>query len=98
MRLSGLQKYILIQTYKKGPKLRRSFFESFYKKPKDQEVKTITVSIERLIAKGLLKGYGYKTAEKLFIQSVSLTPKGRNQAKQLYRDGQLLPLKSKKCK
>ena len=93
MRFSDLQKYILIKTFKNGPKISRSVFEKFYKKPGDQEVKIITVSIERLIAKGMVKGYGYKTAEKLFIQKVSLTPKGKKIAQKIAMDLQRLPLR-----
>jgi hypothetical protein len=86
----------LKQVYISGPQSPRSAFAAFYKQPREKEIKIITRSLERLIAKGLLIGYGYKTAEKLFIQRVSLTPKGRRLAKQIAREQQRLPLPARK--
>lgn len=96
MRLSDLQKYILKQVYIRGPQTPRSAFELFYKKSGEDDVKVITRSIDRLILKGLAIGYGHKTAEKLFIERVSLTPKGRKFARAIAKDQQRLPLKLKK--
>lgn len=103
MYLSALQRYILKQTYINGPQCSRSFFNKFYprttsgagrgKKSREQEIKIITVSLERLIAKGLIRGYGYKTATKLFLDKVSLMPAGRKVIKKLLDDQQRLPLK-----
>lgn len=92
MHLSDLQKYVLKQVYISGPQCPRSAFAAFYKQPREKEIKIITRSLERLIAKGLIVGFGYKTAEKLFLQKVSLTPKGRRMAKQIAREQQRLPL------
>ena len=91
MHLSKLQKYILKQAFAQGPRCPRAVFESFYDNVGEQEIKVITVSIERLILKGFLKGYGYKTAEKLFIEYVTLTPAGRKEARRLFDDEQKLP-------
>src|SRR3989338_1556836 len=91
MLLSDLQKYIVTQVYARGPKCGRSVFESFYKNAGEQENKIITVSLERLITKGFIKAYGYKTAEKFFIREVSLTPRGRRRAHQLREDAERLP-------
>jgi len=96
MNLSDLQKYILKQVFIQGPQTPRSAFEAFYKKTDEESVKVITRSIERLILKGLLIGYGHKTAEKLFIERVSLTPKGRKLGKAIAKDQQRLPLKLKR--
>ena len=98
MRLSDLQRYILKQIFVNGPKTHRGVFMKFYKKKTDDEVKIITRSLERLITKGLLIGYGHKTAEKLFIEKVSLTPTARRIAKKLVHDQQQLPLKIAKRK
>ncbi|MBI4090497.1 MAG: hypothetical protein HY422_00565 [Candidatus Komeilibacteria bacterium] len=93
MHLSDLQTYILKQVYSNGPQCSRSAFETFYKKIGEEDVKVITRSIERLILKGLIIGYGHKTAQKLFIERVSLTPKGRKLAKAIAKDQQRLPFK-----
>ena len=82
MRLSTLQKYILLQCYLENKRLNRNKLVDFYgkqkKKPKvDDQVSIITKSIDRLIEKGLLIGYGSKTAEKLFIKEIKLTRLGR---------------------
>ncbi|MBU2576064.1 hypothetical protein KKF64_03205, partial [Patescibacteria group bacterium] len=56
--------------------------------------KIITQSIERLIDRGLLVGYGMKTKEKLFITKIRLTSKGRSTAREMRRARQKkLPLK-----
>lgn len=91
MRLSDLQKYILKQVYLSGPKCPRAQFLKFYREPEEEEVKIVTKSIERLIAKGMLIGYGHKTAEKYFIESVSLTPQGGKRARTIVRDQPKLP-------
>ncbi len=93
MQLSDLQRYILKQTFIHGPRCDRSVFDAFYRKNrKDEHIKIITRSIERLIAKGELIAHGHKTAEKFFIQTVQLTPKGRRVASQVVRQQQRLPL------
>lgn len=96
MRLSDLQRYILKQTYVHGPHCARSVFIAYYAKPTENEVKIITKSLERLITKGLLTGYGHKTAEKWFTEDVSFTPAGRRIAKAIIAQQQRLPLKLQK--
>ena len=96
MHLSDLQRFILKQTYIHGPQCPRLEFVKFYTEPTEEEIKIITRSLERLIAKGLLVGFGHKTAEKLFIQRASLTPKGKRIAKQITRDQQRLPFKNRR--
>lgn len=59
----------------------RSFFEDFYVFQKSKvkiinKEKIITQSLERLISRGLLIGYGRRTAFKWFITHLRLTKKG----------------------
>ena len=93
MHLSDLQKYILKQVFIRGPRSGREIFLKFYERVGEAEVKIITKSLERLIMKGLAVGFGHKTAEKFFIERVSLTPKGRKFGRKIAQDQQQLPLK-----
>lgn len=102
MRLSKLQKYILLQCYYcKGKKMKREGLVGFYKKSKravkkELRAKIITKSIERLINKELMVGYGVRTPYKWFIKEIKLTKKGIKQAKQLLGEQQILPFKHHK--
>jgi hypothetical protein len=99
MRLSSLQKFVLIQSIQS----RRSFvprhdFRLFYAKltnpPKlEDQQNSITKSLERMIDKGLLIGFGRRTPEKWFIDTIKLTPLGRRIAKTLDGEQQRLPLR-----
>ncbi|MFA5126582.1 MAG: hypothetical protein WC465_01095 [Patescibacteria group bacterium] len=88
MNLSKLQKYILRQSLEsQRVKTSRQAFDNFYqrvKKPPAVELRTniITKSLERLIERGLLIGYGTKTQHKLFINQVKLTARGKKFARQ----------------
>ncbi|MBT5338374.1 hypothetical protein HN858_00505 [Candidatus Falkowbacteria bacterium] len=98
MRLSVLQKHILSRCYNsRRAKIDRNVFLSFYQKQgrakKELQVKVITGSIESLIDKELMIGYGVRTSHKWFIKQVSLTNKGKKQAKKLI--GEQLSLKLK---
>ena len=95
MRHSALQKFILKLVYARGPRCTRTLFLAFYKQPTDADVKIITRSIERLIEKGLLIGFGHKTAEKWFTETVTLTPTGRAAAKSLFGKQQRLPFRKR---
>lgn len=102
MKLSTLQKYILKQCIQSNDKIiSKSVLEKFYGgksnnyKPKDV-INIITKSVERLIKKELVIGYGWKTSHKWFIKEVKLTPKGIKVAKNLFGVQQKLPLKSKR--
>ncbi|MCR4280629.1 MAG: hypothetical protein NUV82_04380 [Candidatus Komeilibacteria bacterium] len=85
--LSALQKYILLTALDQGrTKVNRGTFIGYYRKyPKHVKSpgKVLAVSVDRLIARGLLTGYGEKTRTKLFIREVRLTPLGRRLAKKL---------------
>ena len=58
-----------------------------------ERVKIITQSLERLIARGLMVGYGVRTSEKWFIKEIRLTAQGKKEAKRVLGEQQKLPLK-----
>lgn len=98
MRLSPLQKYILKKCYQGGGKINREGLKIFYQTQKkapaeDKRVKIITQSVERLIDREQLIGYGVRTPHKWFIKDIKLTSKGRKMAKKLLGEQQQLPLK-----
>ena len=85
MRLSDLQKYILKKVWNTN---------KIKKVPtKNLQIKIITKSIERLIDKGLMIGYGEKTQYKLFIKQVKLTSFGKKVTKKLFGEQIKLPFK-----
>ena len=98
-KISKLQKYILVSTYgNRAKKISRRGFEKFYKdqkkKPKKNDIKNIiTKSLERLIDKEMLIGYGRRTPHKWFIDEIQLTVKGRKTTKKLLGEQQKLPFK-----
>jgi hypothetical protein len=75
----------------------RRQFLVFYKgkkTPKESlRVKIISGSIESLIDKELMTGYGVRTPHKWFIKKVGLTSKGKSEVKRLM--GEQLELKLK---
>ena len=81
MKLSALQKFILIQSLLQGGKIERGVFRRFYgklaksAKEKYQE-SIITKSLEHLIDRELLVGYGKRTPHKWFLTHITLTKKG----------------------
>jgi hypothetical protein len=101
--LSGLQRYILLQCYDSENKLDRKVLLGFYgslKKKPDREimVNSITNSIERLIKKGLIVGFGEITKDKIFITKIRLTREGSLVAKKALGEQKRLPFKMKKSK
>jgi hypothetical protein len=71
-----------------GGKVDRKTFRQFYEKQESRaslkyEEGIITNSLERLINKELLIGYGRRTSHKWFITHVKLTNKGIKMAKQV---------------
>ncbi len=86
MKLSQLQKFILKQGLNYGrPKIPRKIFDKFYdnlKNPPKPKIRAniITRSLERLIDKGLIIGFGQKTQYKLFIEEIKLTNQGKKRA------------------
>lgn len=97
MMLSRLQKFILIKCYNsKSFRVNRIGFLAFYRDQgrakADMRTKIITSSIESLIDRELMTGYGVRTAHKWFIREVSLTDKGRRVARKLLGEQLRLPL------
>lgn len=117
MKLSGLQKYILLQCFDSKNKLDRKVLLDFYGSGKkksgsarlgeaqvearpsqDIMVNSITNSIERLIKKGLIVGFGEITREKVYINKIRLTQSGRILAKRSLGEQKRLPFKMTKSK
>ena len=102
MTLSKLQRYILRQAWESTkPKVNRRIFNDFYNAKKSAprlplRTKIITKSLERLIEKGLLIGYGTKTQHKLFITQVRLSPKGKKMTKKILGQQTTFPFSKKK--
>jgi len=102
--LSYIQQFILEECLEHGSTCSRRVIDENYKTSKskaqqDNFKKIITQSIERLIDRGLLVGYGMKTKEKLFITKIRLTPSGRKSVKEIRKARQKrLPLRRAKCK
>jgi len=100
MRLSGLQRFALVEGYtRRTAKLPRKAVHAYYRSmpthPENiQDV--VTKSLESLIDKGLLIGYGRRTPKKWFIDEIRLTPQGRRLARKLLGEQLSLPLKSRK--
>lgn len=101
MKLSPLQKYILISVWEnKKKKISREKFYLFYSKQKKApakniQIKIISRSLERLIDKGLLIGWGEKTQHKLYINQVGLTARAKKIAPGLLGRQESLPFKKK---
>jgi len=102
MKLSGLQKFILKKTLedtahkdRKNIVSRQRFYQFYQsqKKVPNKKVQAniITRSLERLIDRGLVIGYGEKTQYKLFINTIKLTPAGKKMTKQLFGRQASLP-------
>ncbi len=79
-------------------RIRKKTFLSFYDKQKEKpsekdRADTITKSVESLIDKGMMVGYGMRTPKKWYIEEARLMPKGRKLARKLLGEQQILPLK-----
>ena len=100
MRLSPLQKYILIECLNaKNCQINRVKLGKFYDKrkkgpKKELMTKIITQSLERLINRELMIGHGVRTPHKWFIREINLTVKGKKEAKRLL--GEQMKFKFKK--
>jgi len=101
MKLSDLQKYILRQAWPtKDKTVSKNVLAKFYSNqkappPVKDIINVITKSVERLIKKELVIGYGWRTPHKWFIRQVRLTPKGKKVAKSLFGIQQKLPFSSR---
>jgi len=102
MKLSALQKYILKQCLQAkdkiiSKKVLHDFYRQSVKPPKSKDIiNIITKSVERLIKKELIVGFGEETAQKWFINQVKLTAKGKKVARGLLGVQQKLPFKKNK--
>lgn len=98
MALSALQQYILREAYTwRGSNFPRQNLHRYYdrvkKKPSAEDMQnSMTKSLERLIDRGFMIGYGRRTPRKWFIETVKLTPPGRQLARRLLHDQPKLPL------
>lgn len=100
MRLSLLQKYILMECLTADEKILRGKFREYYlpsrqagknekNKPKlKDQADIVNKSINKLIDKGLLVGFGKRTAEKWFFTFVKLTPQGKRKAMEIFKSRQ----------
>lgn len=102
MRLSDLQKFILLECLNsKTGRISRIRLNHFYDKvenrPKiDLITKIITKSLERLVDKNLLVGFGERTMCKWFIKEIKITGLGRKIAKKLLGEQTQLPFRFRK--
>ncbi|MBU4360550.1 hypothetical protein L6278_02155 [Candidatus Parcubacteria bacterium] len=102
MRLSHLQKFILLQCLEsRTGKISRTRLNQFYNKSKklpkkELQTKIITKSMERLIEKELLVGFGQRTKYKWFIKEIKLTRQGKKEAKKLFGEQLKIKFKIKK--
>ncbi|MBI3622034.1 MAG: hypothetical protein HY208_07615 [Nitrospirae bacterium] len=89
MNLSNLQRYILLACDDaKGKRREHSGLEQFYESEKERPSEkdaqdSVTRSLERLIDKELLIGYGVRTSHKWYLKEIRLTPKGRKVVREL---------------
>ncbi|MEK7639932.1 MAG: hypothetical protein AAB424_02235 [Patescibacteria group bacterium] len=93
--LSPLQKFLLKECLDSAV-TKRSVLKKFYAKiakpPKvEDQQNSITKSLERLIDRGYMVGYGRRTPEKWFIESVRLTASGKRAGKSLLGKQQQIP-------
>lgn len=104
MHFSDLQKYILNEVWNtRKAKVNRNKLAKFYdsqpKAPdKNLQTKIITQSIERLLDKGLLVGFGERTQCKWFIKEVQFTSAGKRLARKLQGEQVELPFKKRRIK
>lgn len=77
---SPLQINILKECYENRGKVSRRVFLKLYrdKKIKTAPVKIITQSLERLIHRGHIIGYGTLKSDKIFINDIKITPAGKH--------------------
>lgn len=85
--LSPLQKFLLKECLDSAVTKRialKKFYTKIAKPPKaEDQQNAITKSLERLIDRGYMTGFGRRTPKKWFIESVRLTPAGRRAARNL---------------
>ena len=100
MRLSKLQKFILMKCFEKknNTELKTTFHDYYPAKEISKNKIAVQValqnSIENLVKKDLVVAIGHKTVKKWYVNKVRLTAKGKRQANKLIKDKQRkLPIK-----
>ena len=100
MRLSKLQKHILLKCFEAGPKpLPKTEFYAFYSSAEvKNNLNSVQIrmhnSIENMVDKDWVVVHGHKTALKFYIDSVRLSAKGKRLAKEIIQKKQRrLPIK-----
>jgi len=87
-----------LRCYEKGGRIDRKIFREFYKTPEQKALpkyqeSIITKSLESLIDRELMIGFGKRTPHKWFITHVKLTKKGKKRTEEVLRESQKkLPL------
>lgn len=100
MRFSPLQKFILLTTYNaRGYRIKRDSFLVYFQEGKSKakaeiQAKILTGSLENLIDKGLMIGFGRRTPKKWFLEEVKLTEVGIKQTRKLIGEQMELPIKN----
>lgn len=94
---SPLQQYILGECFMRRDKIDRDLFERFYDNHSNVKsgarTKIVTKSLERLIDRGLMVGYGVRTPQKWFIKEIKITRFGiKEWEKFLERNQKRLPI------
>ncbi len=99
MRLSALQQFILNAVARGKGIVARGIFEKFFEGKKLRRklmIDTVTKTLERMIDKGLMTGYGMRTPKKWFIREVRVTPLGKKIMASLIKSRQWrLPISTK---
>jgi len=100
MKLSGLQRFVLCECYvRRTTRLPRRTVHGYYRDmPRQPKMvqDVVTKSLERLIDRGLLIGYGRRTPKKWFIEEIKLTSTGRQHARRLLGEQLALPLRKRR--
>lgn len=100
MKLSGLQRFAVLEAYtRRTAHLPRKAVHAFYRNMPNQPSRVqdvVTKSLESLIDRGVLIGYGRRTPKKWFIDEIKLTPRGRRIARVLLGEQLALPLKQRR--
>lgn len=100
MNLSKLQRFALIESYtRRGVRLSRTAIHRFYASSPSQPERiqdVVTKSLESLIDRGLMIGFGRRTPKKWFIEDIKLTARGRREARTLLGQQLSLPLRRSK--
>lgn len=88
MRLSSLQKRILLSCLDRAGKCARALLDQWYQEQRPTATKknaqnVVTGALENLVDKECMIGEGVRTPHKWYIRSVRLTPVGRKLARKL---------------